>query len=265
VKDCKRLASGNGYRLSSNAFKYLNQFVITFLQCIGRQVATLLKITGVTPWNATRGAILKLLPASELWLKTCESQSTKIVINSECERVLQQSILPSLSLGYGPQESIFCMINDVVQWMIMVTFRVAERKGLKTVRKTEILTVVQKAPIFENLRPFLDSSGFTTKPEYAPSPSSLDTVDAIIPPNLVDIVLSPADSTMKPGTLDTMPLPDFKLVAPSTADSPKFVTTIEPAPIRIVACTDPSFSWIKTTPHMTGHFMESRGIETESC
>ncbi|PJF18137.1 hypothetical protein PSACC_02046 [Paramicrosporidium saccamoebae] len=207
-----------------------------------------------------------------------------LTIPEECERILRLSMHPLAVLDGVALSSIVCTMNDVVQWVVRVAVRVVESKGLGTVRKGEMEAVLTKAPIFATLQ---NPVGCTRdRPDSILYDFNLQEIESTVPYSVNDQKDSSQSSPLMNSPVMAFPLLespilDSPMLDPSKSQSisvPKMLTPadspISSSPLsksllavgeqsRIVACTDASCSWIKVTPALTGHFMESRGVETD--
>lgn len=186
ARNLKALMKQSGHRLSSNAFESMNAFVVAFLQCLARQIATIMagEVESVQlhqpsveiPWPIVISCVESVVPSLEGWFATwftllqqhlaaahaaalpqqlpcCEDIAEKcsLVIPEECEKIFRFSMHPVLNPSYLVMASIMCTFNDIVHWIVRVSIRVLESKGLATLRRSEVSAVLQKAPIFERL------------------------------------------------------------------------------------------------------------------
>lgn len=212
ARSCKGLVKQSGYRLSSNAFECLNNFIISFLQCIGRQVSggamlgrtAPLSTPTPIPWTAMMGMAGSLVPALEGWFGTWHTLLTQhtnthpitsipcckeiadrcaLMVAEECERVIRMAMHPLLMMDQVATCSMICTMNDVVQWVMRVAIRVVESKGLGTVRRGEVAAVIQKAPIFEHLQNYLHPN--IVAMEMFPS-KTLNRSDSLLQPSILE-------------------------------------------------------------------------------
>lgn len=319
-RNLKAVLKQSGCRLSSNAFECLNSFIANFLECLGRQINSVMRDeialhlsvhkSGLQRFSVSWPMVMRCVRTvaldSEAWFsnwQACLNQQTTtnytailaekaaLMDAEECEHVLRLALHPVLQTSPLILASVVGAMNDAVQWIVKVAARLAESKGLGTIRRGDMQSILTRAPVFESLHKFLQPAGPTlvdfgelgtnatldahprtvcledNPPRtVCPEPSNLEAIPER------KLVLTPADSPRRLASSPQEPRmkqPSAPTISNAHSNDTLSISNISYlAGTRIIACTDPDLSWVKCQASRSQFDVEavivqSRGVSTD--
>lgn len=250
------------------------------------------------PWPIILCVVGELMPETETWFMSWHSklqEENVSPLNEFSEFILEAAIVEELfRMTLNPKlvpkplsvNSLLGGINEALQWVLKVLQRLAQSKGISTVRRTDVETVLERAPIFESLwahaQPFieghavsdhskcfinddariidgdntLDKDKDESLPIFNSSNSTLNSMDCDLLIEGTAPLLSKSNEPMKLVDLITG---ELETPTPIISSSSLKRNTLR----RTIFCVDQHLPWVKIDPEYNVTFMKSIGVETE--
>lgn len=313
VIDARRLkiqVKGSGHRLSANAFDELNMFVRQLGLAI---VVAAARITEPPqdgcneniPWAVVMAGLRQLVPALEGWFGSCYSQLVNHVETAHdgqlpedlpccsessdstsllcCDKIiveLRAALLRSHhTINWYAMGALCYGLNETLQWVMQVSLKMMDAKGVGTLRKADVQGIIEKAPIFAGLLPHLQAvlPLCTTNTPSVPIPEERYVNGS---PLITDFTMNNGQSPKMGETsgkeiAKEMSVSELaKLVNERLSPtSPKPVNKkIVPTPqehqqsgSRYVVCSDRKFPWLRVDSADRAVFVQSTGVQTDAC
>lgn len=312
VIDARKLkiqVKGSGHRLSANAFDELNMFVRQLGLAIVMASARLAEppMDGCTeniPWSVVMGGVKQLVPSLEGWFSSCYSQLVNHVETAHdgqlpedlpccsessdstsllcCDKIiaeLRAILLRSHhTINWYAMGALCYGLNETLQWVMQVSLKMMDAKGVGTLRKADVQGIIEKAPIFAGLLTHLQAvlplcsvnmpsvpikqsrqahgspliTDFTMNNGHSPKMGDEKVAKEMSVTELAKLVserLSPA-----------IPKPEPKRANPVLAQPEQ-----RQAGSRYVVCTDRSFPWVRVDSGERATMVQSTGVQTDAC
>lgn len=272
------------------------------------------------PWTLVMEAVRTLLPALEGWFANWYERlvqhvdlahSSHLPSETPCCREISEAgtsllhpallisdfkgILSrhSLSVNWYAMSAVCCAVNEIVQWTVGVAVKMMDAKGVGTLRRVDVQGIIEKAPVFTGLQPFLDAVQPLIQPEeqrrMEPSSFSPFTSPFVAAPHDFSMpqTAMPSQSTplgFKEQTLskpvaeemsveELARLVNERLNPPKPVAPPVQVAAAAPLPpttqadqkqTRYIVCTDRQFPWMQACQGESAVFMQSTGVQTDT-
>lgn len=102
-----------------------------------------------------------------------------LIVMEECDKTIRLAIPPKRTFNWFAVVTMACTLNEIVQWILKISLKVLQTKGLGTLRRAELSAIIAKAPIFEHLHPYL--SALQERPVLLPSPKQPPIKSPLVP------------------------------------------------------------------------------------
>jgi hypothetical protein len=270
------------------------------------------------PWSLVMEAVRCILPALEGWfanwyerlvqhvdlahsssfpseMPCCKEISDSgtalirpVLLISDFKGILSRH---SLSVNWYAMSAICCSINEILQWTVGVAMKMMDAKGVGTLKRADVQGIVEKAPVFQGLQPYLDAvrplyeaseQRRTTETSCFSLPFRNEPHDYSINGHLSTAGQRTSTALCEPSP--AKPVAEEMSVAelarlvnerlnPSKSAAPPAPpqTVIEPKPsptdqkqTRYVICTDRQFPWMQVCQGETAVFVQSSGVQTDA-
>lgn len=264
------------------------------------------------PWSLVMEAVRSVVPALEGWFASWYERlvqhvdlahSTSFPSEMPCCKEIADSgtslIHPillisdfkgilsrhSLSVNWYAMSAICCAVNEIVQWTVGVSMKMMDAKGVGTLKRADVQGIVEKAPVFSGLQPYLDavkplSESFHGVAEHRRTEPSSSPHDYSIADHVIGQRISNTATTVKPVSEEmsvtelarlvnerlnpTNPTHSAPPTAPPQALPEPTPSSINQKQTRYVICTDRQFPWMHVCQGESAVFMQSTGVQTDA-
>lgn len=335
AKALKQLLRASGHKLSSNGFDALCNFVKQMTMALALGASRALRVGHVEPsldpetlpWTAIIASVQEMLPSLESWFTNWYEQLVRHVESShdgqlpsdipccpdirEATSLLSTSILCSdfrtalsshgrLTINWYSMVSCCCTINEILQWVLGVAMKMMDARGVGTLKRADITSIIERAPIFTRLHPhlpnilatdnILNTQTFDQCPSTMMTPMHANGMITNFMMNTgnfdTDALGIQFDSPGRNGSGEEVMVEDnlaskkkeltveelTKLVGERLKPASPFLSSVVPRPsekpfstkTRYIVCSDRKFSWIQVSEESdSAVFIQSTGVQTD--
>jgi hypothetical protein len=180
--------------------------------------------------------------------------------------------------------AVCCGLNEVVQWVIGVALKMMDAKGVGTLKRADVLAIVERAPIFAGLQAFVQDAGLAGA-DVSGGMSALGFYEPVLAAATEAAPRPPAETRRPRGPVaEEMSVAELaRLVnerlrsaaappaATSTAAAPAVAAPTAAAPpvavptpqTRYVVCSDRHFPWMQVCRGEALTLLQSTGVQTD--